>query len=194
MQFDKDSMKTISCFVALCLFSTACYANTEKTPVSFTTPEGTLSFGLPPEWEQIPAEQITAFNFGRPEQHHFNGGIADNSTSTPKAYMLLQVKKRPPESKDAIERYRAAATEASELAVVTQAILTGSYRKKAEFYSPKHDAFILLNGTAAEMSVMVKRFTSYGYFLMHFYLDDQIERRVGEIDSVLQSIREEQSR
>ena len=187
-------MKPIRCFLILGALLAVCSASPEKVSVSFTTPEGTLRFNLPTDWEQIPAEQITAFNLGRPEQHHFNGGIADNSTPTPKAYMLLQVKKRPPESKEAIDRYRVAATDASELVVITQAILTGSYRTKAEFYSPKYDAFLLLNGTASDMSVMVKRFTDYGYFLMHFYLDDQIELRVREIDTVLQSIKEEAAR
>lgn len=184
-------MKKIRCFLVLAALMSVCSASPEKASVSFTTPEGTLRFNLPTDWEQIPNEQIISFNLGRPEQHHFNGGIADNSAPTPKAYMLLQVKKRPPESKDAIKRYRTAAIEAPELAVVTKAILTGSYREKAEFYSPKYDAFILLNGTASEMSVMVKRFTRYGYFLMHFYLDDQVELRVREIDTVLQSIKEE---
>ena len=151
---------------------------------------GSFSFELPEGWSQIPASQIDAFNRGRPEIYQFQGGIVDKKSSSPKVYMLLQVKRRPAEPKEQIDVYRNAAIKADDFALIAEVIRKNEYREKPEFYSPKHDAFLRITKNGPQFSLMVKRFTDYGYFIMHFYLGSDPVKLVRDIDTLLASFQD----
>jgi hypothetical protein len=153
-----------------------------------------FSFVLPNGWSQIPDSQIQSFNDGRPKKYQFQGGIVDERSASPKVYMLLQVKQRPTEPEKRIEIYKKAAIKADDISLVADVIIKEEYQEKREFYSSKYDVFLMITGKAPQLSVMVKKFTDYGYFIMHFYIGNDPKRHLKDIDFILSNIQENPKR
>jgi len=153
-----------------------------------------FSFVLPNGWSQIPDSEIQAFNYGRPKRYQFQGGIVEEGSLSPRVYMLLQVKQRPTEPEKKLEIYKKAAIKADDLLLIADVIINEEYHEKREFYSPEYDVFLRITDKAVQLSVMVKKFTHYGYFIMHFYLGSDPKKHLKDIEFILSNIQENPER
>ncbi len=149
---------------------------------------GSLSFSLPKGWTAIPTGQIQAFNQGLPENLRFQGGIVDNQSPDPKVYMLLQVKQRPVPSAAELKAIQGSVIRIDALSSIADVIARDEHREKSEFYSPKYDSFLRVTEQKGRLSIMVKHFTSEGYYLMHFYLGSDPAKQIADIDHILSSV------
>lgn len=178
--------------LALAALATAVPAGAQPAGESrYVSEAGQFSFSLPEGWEAIPREQIDAFNGGLPEHLRYQGGIVDARSTSPKVYMLLQVKRRLNPPAEDIKRFQEAAHRVDRLAAISDVIVRGEHKEKAEFYSPGYDAFLAITDDGGRLSVMAKHFTRYGYYLMHFYLGPDPVRDLAAIDHILSTLREQ---
>ncbi|HBC86241.1 MAG TPA: hypothetical protein DCZ94_04730 [Lentisphaeria bacterium] len=163
----------------------------EKQREKYFSEAGHFSFTLPNDWSPMPDSKMQTLNNGKTAIYQFQGGFIDDKSSSPKVYMLLQVKQRPAEPVEKIEVYKKAAIKVDNLSIIADVIIKKEYRIKKEFYSPKHDVFLMITGESPQLSVMVKKFASYGYFIMHFYLGNDPGKHLQDIELLLSSIHED---
>ncbi len=182
--------KTILHILVLLILLSPLASGEEKQREKYVSEIGNFDFALPDDWSIIPDSLLQTFNQGKPLIYQYQGGIIDDKSSTPQVYMLLQVKQRSAESKKNIDVYKKAAIKADDLSMIADVIVKKEYREKREFYSPKHGVFLMITGEPPQLSVMVKKFTNYGYFIMHFYVGKDSKKHLKDIEFVLSSIQE----
>lgn len=147
--------------------------------------EGGFSFQIPDGWSQISASDIESFNRNQPEIYRFQSGFGPRVPSPTNSYMLLQVKRRPKTTQSKIDAARNAAIPIESVSMVENVIRKKEYKEKSEFYLAKHDSFLIIMKNGDRLSIAVKQFTDYGYYIMHFYLNNDLSDEIRKIETVL---------
>ena len=164
-----------------------------EAPTVYRSEEGHFTFSLPAGWHQIPQSRIQKMNEPNPPAYHFACGFQKGTPkeiTVPYPYVLIQIKRKPRESKESLKTYMENAEPLAAVADLAKYIREKRYLKKPELYSKQNDAFFFIRQNAGEkniLSVMVKRFCDYGYVLMHFYLGDNLDEDVSAIKMVVGS-------
>jgi hypothetical protein len=149
--------------------------------------EAEFSFTIPQGWAKIPDTKIEAFNSNKPAAYRFQGGLMNEASTAPKAYLLIQDKKNEPEALNKILIYQKTALPADPFSIISDVIEKKEYLMKSEFYSKEYDAFVTITVNGGKFSILVKKFSDPGYVLLHFYLSMDPKSDLKQIEAILKS-------
>jgi len=129
--------------------------------------QGHFSFQPPTGWKEISTEKLKEFNQDKPIPFDFGFQKGD-----PYPYFLGQIRFNRKVSKNNVETYIAHATPVENLTDIAENIKDGSYLNRDLYYT-KHQFFIMIaeyDDTQPILSFMAKKYSSYGYVIIHYYL------------------------
>ena len=148
-------------------------AGTQATPAesgrAYHDSKGHFGFRVPAGWQRVPEVRMQRFNNASPKVR-FDLGFQG---SRPIPYFLGQIRRVGRESSAKVSLYIAHATRVDDLHEIPERIRDGSYVNRDLFYE-KNGFFIWVieyRGRRPDLSIMAKKFCSYGYVMLHYYFN-----------------------
>ena len=142
--------------------------------------QGHFSFRVPNGWKEIAADELKEFNTLQPIP--FDLGFRKTKQYP---YFLIQIRFNRRESKKNIDTYIGYATPVSDIVGIAKHIQDGSYIKR-DLYHVKKQFFIMIlkyEGAKPILSIMAKKYSSYGYVIIHYYLtsNNSLEKLINNL-------------